>query len=104
MDLLEMVRAALRLSTRVFDDLEITPLIEASKIDLYLGGVNFIDTGDPLIQRAVVLYCKAYFGQTDESDRNARAYEALKISLASSGRYGQGAGGGDRVDAGDAGH
>jgi len=61
--MLEDIKDSLRVSG---DDLnlEILDLIEAAKADLILSGVlesKVIDT-DPLIKRAVTVYCKANFG------------------------------------------
>jgi len=87
MALLDEVKTALRVSSTRFDTLEIEPLIEACKVDLRLSGVNVIEDDDPLIGRAVVLYCKANFGYIEDAERWGKAYEALKNSLALSSDY-----------------
>lgn len=94
-DMLAMVKTALRQTTTRFDELELTPLIEAAKLDLYSGGVDDINEENPLIQRAIILYCKAYFGFTEESERFERAYIALKNTLGSSSINTITGGGGD---------
>lgn len=88
MALLDQVKTALRVSGTLYDADEIEPIIAACKIDLGLAGVRLIQDDDPLIARAVVLYAKANFGYTEDADRLAKAYEALKNSLALSSDYG----------------
>lgn len=89
MALIDDVRKNLRISSTAYDTAEITPLIDACKIDLKNAGVSEtkIDTPDALVTRAIVLYCKANFGYDDNAERFQRAYEALKISLALAGEY-----------------
>lgn len=90
MTILDNVKAALRLTTAAFDDLELAPMIDACKTDLRLAGVRSIDDKDPLIVRAVVLYAKAHFGFDELADRYQRTYDLLKASLALSYEYGGG--------------
>jgi hypothetical protein len=87
MALLDDVKVALRIKSSAFDTSEICPIISACKIDLELAGVNVIEDTDPLIQRAVVLYAKANFGYSEDSEKYQKAYDALKNSLALSGDY-----------------
>lgn len=84
--MLEKIKLALRIKTEDFDE-ELSDLIAACKQDLMLSGVDKIEDGDALIERAAVLYCKAYFGTSDKSDQFARSYEALKCSMALAGDY-----------------
>lgn len=88
--MLEDVKAALRVNG---DDLnlEIQDLIEAAKADLILSGVHkdkVIDT-DPLIKRAVIIYCKAHFGYDDPktTERFEQSYISLKQHLTLSIEY-----------------
>lgn len=87
--MLEDVRDALRVSGNDLDG-EIQDLIDAAKADLSLSGVHpskIIDT-DPLIKRAVVVYCKAHFGwDNPEADRFAKSYDMLKQHLTLSTEY-----------------
>lgn len=92
MKLLEEIKTALRIKAAVFDEGELLPLIEACKIDLGLSGVKQITEDDALVRQAVKLYVKANFGFSEDSEKFARAYEALKNSMALSGDYGGGAG------------
>ena len=87
--MLNDVRDALRISGSDLD-IEIQDLIDAAKADLQLSGVaaaKIVDT-DPLIKRAVVVYCKAHFGwDNPEADRFARSYDMLKTHLTLSAEY-----------------
>ena len=87
--MLNDVKDALRVSGTTMDR-EIQDLIDAAKADLQLSGVHaskLVDT-DPLIKRAVVVYCKAHFGwDNPEADRFAQSYTMLKQHLALSAEY-----------------
>ena len=86
--MLEDVKAALRVSG---DDLnaEIQDLIDAAKSDLILSGVHEskISETDPLIKRAIIVYCKAHFGYDDMSERFEQSYTSLKHHLTLSSEY-----------------
>ena len=84
--MIDKVKLALRLKSNAFDE-EIMGLIDACKLDLRLAGVNLIIDGDPLEERAIILYCKANFGYGDEKGNFQRAYEALRDSLSMAGDY-----------------
>lgn len=85
--LLEKIKLALRIRTTALDS-EIDDLIEACKLDLGLAGVSKIEETDPLIQRAMILYCKANFGlENKDSEKYQKSYEMLKTSLALAGDY-----------------
>ena len=64
--MLEIIKQALRVSGNDLDE-EITDLIEAAKADLILSGVHKdnVEDDDPLIKRAITVYCKANFGYED---------------------------------------
>ncbi len=80
-----------------------TALIAACKADLRLVGVQFTEAaapddtteeetpaetaGDPLIERAIILYAKANFGYFEDSEKYQRAYDHLKCSLSLAGDY-----------------
>lgn len=88
------VKDALRVSGNDLDN-EIKDLIEAAKADLILSGVHkdkVIDT-DPLIKRAVIIYCKAHFGYDDTkiAERFEQSYISLKQHLTLSIEYTGGA-------------
>lgn len=95
--MLDKVKNALRVKTAAFDD-EIQGLIDACKADLRLVGVNVLEdttpaegetptAGDPLIERAVILYAKANFGFNADSEKYQKAYDLLKCSLSLAGDY-----------------
>lgn len=71
-------------------DTELLNLILAARRDLALSGVAPVmansDT-DPLIRRAIIIYCKANFGSDPDADRYQRSYDALKTSLTLAGDY-----------------
>lgn len=95
--MLDKVKNALRVKTAAFDD-EVQGLIDACKADLRLVGVNIPEekppaegeppaAGDPLITRAIILYAKANFGYSDDSEKYRQAYDYLKCSLSLAGDY-----------------
>lgn len=94
--MLDKVKNALRVKTAAFDD-EIQDLIDACKADLRLVGVNVPEdtpaegkeaaAGGPLITRAIVLYAKANFGYSEDSEKYRAAYDYLKCSLSLAGDY-----------------
>lgn len=86
MDLVQLIKDNLRLSTSHFDDYEIIPIIDACKKDLHMLGIQW-DDRDPLCIRALVLYAKANFGYDANSERFREAYQLLKSSMSVSGDY-----------------
>lgn len=85
--MLEKVKLALRIKSNILD-LEIEDLIEACKIDLSISGVKKIEESDPIINRAIILYCKANFGlENKNSDKYQKSYDLLKQSLSLCGDY-----------------
>jgi hypothetical protein len=72
MALVDDVRKNLRVTSTAYDTAEITPMIEACKLDLKIAGVSeakITDTPDALVFRAIVLYCKANFGYEENAER-----------------------------------
>ena len=93
--ILTKVKTALRVSINSFDD-EITDLIDAAKLDLGIAGVRNadielgVDPTDALIIRAIILYCKLYFGEPSTSDHWKSlkdAYNEQKAQLSMSTGY-----------------
>ena len=86
--MLEDVKDALRENGNDSDS-EILDLIESAKLDLEISGVNKIIDTDPLIKRAIILYCKTHFGYEDVnmSLRLQEAYISLKQHLSLSKDY-----------------
>lgn len=68
---------------------EVQDLIDAAKMDLKISGVKRIDETDPLIKRAITVYCKAHYGYDDPvmTERFERSYNMLKQHLALSVEY-----------------
>lgn len=77
---LDAVKLAMRVVTTEFDS-EITDLINSAKQDLGIAGVEIPTTDEPIVNRAVITYCKAHFGEPDEYDRLKRAYDEQKAQL-----------------------
>ena len=83
--MLEDVKRELRITNTAYDR-EVLDLIEAAKADLNIPQIEpakIIDT-DPLIKRAIILYCKANFGlDNKDSEKYQKAYDNLveKLSL-----------------------
>lgn len=80
MTILDAVKIALRITTDAFDG-ELTEMIEAAQADLRLAGIVNLDTGDPLVRRAVITYCRLNFGQPDDYDRLKRGYDEQKAQM-----------------------
>ena len=88
--MLEDIKDALRVNGDDLD-VEVQDLIDSAKADLILSGVNkdkVIDT-DPLIKRAIIVYCKANFGYDDVNmaERFQQSYTSLKTHLTLSVEY-----------------
>lgn len=90
MAILDDVKQALRITSSAFDD-EVNDLIAAGKADLIQSGVSSTkatDDTDPLIKRAIIVYCKANFGYDNpEADRFQKSYDMLKQHLSLAGDY-----------------
>ena len=84
--MLDAVKQALRIKSSTFDS-ELTQLIEAARTDLLISGVKRLEDSDPLIKRAIIVYCQANFGASAEAERYQRSYEMLKSHLALCGDY-----------------
>lgn len=90
-ELLDKVKLALRVTTNAFDT-ELRGLIEAAKLDLNVAGVEcYFERGtDPLLIRAVITYCKLYFGEPDRAeiwDRLKASYDEQKTQLSMASEY-----------------
>lgn len=92
MALLDDMKQALRINNTEMD-IEVLDLIETAKSEMSNININInkvTDTGemDPLIKRAITLYCKANFGyDNSDAERFAECYKMLKIHLALSADY-----------------
>ncbi len=92
MALLDDVKQALRINNK-FMDMEVIDLIESAKAEMSNTGIDIDKVTeakemDPLIKRAIILYCKAHFGyENPEAERFAESYLMLKVHLALSADY-----------------
>lgn len=87
---IQKVKTALRLSTNDADlEDELTDQIEECLSDLIPANVSYdnINLMDPLILKAVKVYCKLNFGQPDNYDRLKASYDELKMQLGMDSRY-----------------
>lgn len=91
--ILDDIKIALRISHTALDD-EITDTIKAARHDLKLTGILAIkaddetDNVDPLIKRAIKIYCKAEFAiDSIMAERYKQSYIMLKTHLALSSEY-----------------
>lgn len=86
--LLETVKKALRVTHSGLDEAEIQPLIDAAKKELEVAGVTNMLESDPLIIRAVTVYCKAHFGYDNpESEKFLSSFNSLKNTITQVGAY-----------------
>nr|WP_201009073.1 DNA-packaging protein [Paenibacillus glycanilyticus] len=90
--ILDDAKKALRISavTTMFDA-EVNDLIAAARMDLQLAGVlpgKVQNDNDPLIKRALIVYCKANFGfDNPDAERLQASYTSLKAHLTLSQEY-----------------
>jgi uncharacterized phage protein (predicted DNA packaging) len=88
--MLNDVKLSLRITSTAFD-IEVQDLIEAARLDLIQSGVSILkanDDTDPLIKRAITLYCKAFFGYDNpDADRLRDSYVMLKQHLSLAADY-----------------
>ncbi len=84
--MLDKVKLSLRIKTNAFDE-EIKDLIDAALADLGIAGVITELGEDPLITRAVITYCKANFGSSDEYELLKASYDEQKAQLRSASGY-----------------
>lgn len=79
------IKKELRITSETFD-VEIECLILSAQADLArvgIGSTNQDTAVQILIDRAIIFYCKAFFGYDNpDHDKNLRAYDTIKTSLA----------------------
>lgn len=83
--MLEKVKLSLRVTTNAFDS-EIEDLITAALADLGLAGIDW-EESDPLILRAVITYCRVYFGEPSDFEKMKAAYDEQKAQLQTATGY-----------------
>lgn len=94
MALLDKVKVACRVTSTAFDD-ELTDLISAGLADMGITDIRadvLTETNpEPLIQRAIITYCKLNFGfvqlAEDQYDRLKASYDEQKAQLLMSSDY-----------------
>ncbi len=91
MDLLDKVKVACRVTTTAYDE-ELHDLILAGFADIGIADVRpeLLNDGaciKPLIQRAVITYCRLNFGEPDDYDRLKASYDEQKAQLSMSSDY-----------------
>lgn len=84
--MLDKVRLALRITSNAYDE-DLQGLIEAGLADLGIAGVLSENVTDPLIQRAVITYCRCNFGSPADYDRLKRSYDEQKAQLQTATGY-----------------
>lgn len=77
--MLNSVKMACRKSTDAFDS-EFLELVDEAKKDLESIGIK-VNEDDPLIKKAIKLYCRINFGQPDDYEKLKLAYNELKAQL-----------------------
>lgn len=91
MALLDKVKVACRVTSTAYDD-ELADLITAGLADIGITDVRADLLSDesallPLIQRAVITYCKMNFGDPESYDRLKASYDEQKAQLLMSSAY-----------------
>ena len=83
--MLDKIRRALRLTTNAYDE-ELQSLQQAALLDLQIAGV-VTESGDALIERAVITYVRMHFGTQDDYDRIKASYDEQKAQLSMATGY-----------------
>lgn len=91
MALLDKVKVACRVTNTAYDK-ELHDLILAGFDDIGITDVKpeLLTEGEsikPLIQRAVITYCRLNFGEPDDYDRLKTSYDEQKAQLSMSSDY-----------------
>lgn len=87
MAMLDNVKVALRLTTTAYDN-ELTNLIASGIQDLGISGVITESVlSDPLLNTAVITYCKMHFGSPPDFDKLKKIYDEQKAQLSMATGY-----------------
>lgn len=84
--MLAKVKKALRITTDAFDS-ELENLIAAAVIDMDIAGIDSEQGVTPIIELAIITYCKLHFGEPDEYDRLKASYDEQKAQLSMASGY-----------------
>lgn len=80
-------KLTLRLNTNAFDD-EIDDLIKACEKEMLdRKAMNSAQLSDPRVIRAIMTYCRAYFGETENQDRLIESYRDQCAELMNTSIY-----------------
>lgn len=89
-DILVAAKLAVRVSSDTFDS-EIQDLIAAARKAMEKAGVTSektLDDSDPLIRRAITVYCKSTFGRDNsESEKYMRSFREIVRQMQNSTEY-----------------
>lgn len=86
--MLARVKLAMRISTDAYDN-EISRLIDAACADLGIVDITASsDERDPILQQAIVTYCRLHFGTPEDYDRLKASYDEQKAQLMTKTGYG----------------
>lgn len=87
--MLDLVKKALRVTAAYYDE-ELTQLINAALIDLGFGGAMssvLAENYDPVVNQAVITYCKMNFGLPEDYDKLKKSYDEQKAQLGTATGY-----------------
>lgn len=84
--MLEKAKLALRLTGTAYDA-EVSRLIDSALRDMGILGINIDKDYDPLIERAVITYCRVSFGTPNDYDRLKASYDEQKAQLMTAKDY-----------------
>lgn len=91
--MLQLVKLALRITTSAFDgellhliasairDMEIVGIIVTYSTVEAGGAITDYTVAEPLLERAIVTYCRVNFGQPDDYDKLKSSYDEQKAQL-----------------------
>ena len=86
MAILDDVKANLRISGNALDD-DIQGDIDAALMDLHRVGIDVTDQSQPLIVKAVKLYCRWQQDYMGKGEQYCKAYTGLMQALSLAGDY-----------------
>ena len=84
--MLDKVKLAIPVKTNYYDA-ELNSLISAAVVDLGIVGVH-TDTTDPAMERAIITYVKAHFGNPANYEQLKASYDEQKAQLITADGYG----------------
>lgn len=85
--LLPLLKQSARINTNMFDEVQLTHLIESAIADLGIAGVVVPDQLDPLVSEAIITYCILHFGLPEDAERLKRSYDEQKAQLSNATGY-----------------